>query len=181
MNDRFDEITLTLENDANFYRAYLSFRSVLSRGETVKSYTAHLLSFKPTGALHGDLIEYFDERYAEELQAEHGEAIERQIRVATWSESAKAYMPPREQFLKQFETTPEPIMPTKFFEAKKFLNGVDVATLSEDAIYSTIAAKEAGIKKLEQIENKPKSLLKKIEDARGDIKALVDYLDSKAA
>ena len=41
----FDEITLTLENDANFYRAYLAFETARSRGQTIRSYSQFLFKY----------------------------------------------------------------------------------------------------------------------------------------
>jgi len=80
-------------------------------------------------------------------------------------------------------TKKEPIMnKTAIIEVttKTLVNGTDVKELDDSAIYDLIAQQEAEIKRLEAIENKPKKLVAEIEKRRAGIKALVDYLDSKA-
>lgn len=80
-------------------------------------------------------------------------------------------------------TEKEPIMnKTAIIEVttKTLVNGTDVKELDDSAIYDLIAQQEAEIKRLEAIENKPKKLVAEIEKRRAGIKALVDYLDSKA-
>lgn len=64
-------------------------------------------------------------------------------------------------------------------ETKTYVNGTDVATLSDSEIYSLIAAQEAQVEELEKIKTKPKKLVNEIEKRKAGIQALVDYLDSK--
>lgn len=64
-------------------------------------------------------------------------------------------------------------------ETKTYVNGTDVATLSDSEIYSLIAAQEAQVEELEKIKTKPKKLVAEIEKRKAGIQALVDYLDSK--
>lgn len=64
-------------------------------------------------------------------------------------------------------------------ETKTYVNGTDVATLSDSEIYSLIAAQEAQVEELEKINTKPKKLVAEIEKRKAGIQALVDYLDSK--
>lgn len=64
-------------------------------------------------------------------------------------------------------------------ETKHFLNGRDIATLSDDELFQAIAAVEKNIKTLEEIENKPKRLVAKIEELRSGLKTLIEYLDSE--
>lgn len=66
-----------------------------------------------------------------------------------------------------------------FFEVKQFVNGKDIATMSNHEIYNAIQSMETYIKNLETIENKPKALVKELEEARAEIKALVEFMDSK--
>lgn len=86
--------------------------------------------------------------------------------------------------LDQPQPTKETIMTTASIieiTTKTLINGIDIATMGDSAIYSTIANQEAEIKKLEAIENKPKRLVAEIEKRKAGIKALVDFLDSKEA
>jgi len=62
---------------------------------------------------------------------------------------------------------------------KTLVNGVDIATLSDAAVYDMIAAQEGVITYLEGIKTKPKMLLAEIEKRQAGIGALVAYLDSK--
>lgn len=63
---------------------------------------------------------------------------------------------------------------------KTLINGIDIATMADSVIYSTIANQEAEIEKLEKIKNKPKRLVAEIEKRQAGIKALVDHLDGKS-
>jgi hypothetical protein len=65
------------------------------------------------------------------------------------------------------------------FKQQFLLNGVDVSTLDNSAIYQAIAAEEARIAKLKEISNQPKSLKAEIETAEAQLKALVTHLDAK--
>lgn len=62
---------------------------------------------------------------------------------------------------------------------KTLVNGVDIATLADSAIYDLIAKQEAAVADLEKIDNKPKKLVNEIAKRKAGIQALVDYLDSK--
>lgn len=64
---------------------------------------------------------------------------------------------------------------------KTFINGEDVANMSDSQVYDLIAQQEKDIEKLESIKHKPKKLVKEIEDRKAGIAALVAYLDSKEA
>lgn len=59
------------------------------------------------------------------------------------------------------------------------LNGKDITTMKDGEIYSLIASEEAAIAKLENIQTKPKRLVKEIERRRAGITTLVVYLDQK--
>ena len=69
--------------------------------------------------------------------------------------------------------------PTIEITTKTLINGQDISAMSDSVIYSTIAAQEAEIEKLEKIKNKPKRLVAEIEKRQAGIKALVDFLDGK--
>lgn len=79
--------------------------------------------------------------------------------------------------LTQKETTMSKIIDIK---TKTFVNGNDVATLTNAQVFDLIAEQEAAIKKLEGIEAKPKLLVKEIEERKAGIAALVAHLDAKA-
>lgn len=64
-------------------------------------------------------------------------------------------------------------------ETKTFVNGVDISTMEDSAIYQLIATQEAEIEKLDKIKNKPKKLKDEITKRQDGITALVAYLDSK--
>lgn len=65
-------------------------------------------------------------------------------------------------------------------ETKTFVNGVDISTMEDAAIYQLIATQEAEIEELDKIKNKPKKLKEEIAKRQEGITALVSYLDSKA-
>lgn len=62
---------------------------------------------------------------------------------------------------------------------KVFIRGVDASTLTNETIFSHIAGVEAEIKKLDQIETKPKTLQKQIEDMRASVQELADFVDER--
>jgi hypothetical protein len=176
MTPTFEDITLTLENDQKFYKKYVYCMQPESRESLigctcVVKFGAHQAPALPMARL----LEYFDNRW-------HGELSARGCVFAKTPEKPLGGRVPTVHHIgtASANTTKEIVMPPKFFEEKKFLNGVDIATMSDDLIYTHIAAKEAAIKQQELIEHKPKSLLKKIEDGRNEIKSLIEYLDSKA-
>lgn len=65
-------------------------------------------------------------------------------------------------------------------ETKIFIFGVDASTMSDDQIVDRIFDIEGQIETLESMKNKPKKLTAKIEAMKADIKALVEYVDSRA-
>lgn len=70
-------------------------------------------------------------------------------------------------------------MTTKFFETKHFLNAQDISQMSDEQIYAAISKKEADIAKLEAINTKPKRLIAQIEEAKGELAALIAHLDKE--
>jgi hypothetical protein len=126
------------------------------------------------------LVAYFDNRYQDQMK--HAAQTSPENSHPQWCPSAKAYIPTPEQFQQQLNKAQEKSMSTiAFFQNKQFINGQDIATLSKPQIYQAIANKEAELAKLSQIENKPKSLVKEIDQGKADIKALVAFLDAKEA
>ena len=87
--------------------------------------------------------------------------------------------------VKKPEPQPAPQEPTMNanpieISTKTFVNGQDIANMSDAAIYDLIASEEAKIKELQKIENKPKKLLAEVNRRSTGIVDLVAYLDSKA-
>ena len=64
---------------------------------------------------------------------------------------------------------------------KHYINGTDIASLSNSQIYNLITQQEAAIKDLEAIANKPNSLTKEIADRKASIQTLVDFLNDRDA
>jgi hypothetical protein len=90
-------------------------------------------------------------------------------KLSSWAANAFTSPPPQE-----FKP-----MSKLVFKQQFLLNGVDVSTLDNSAIYQAIAAEEARIAKLKEISNQPKSLKAEIETAEAQLKALVTHLDAK--
>lgn len=65
-------------------------------------------------------------------------------------------------------------------ETRAFVNGVDVATLSNNSIFELIAQQEKAIEKLNEIKAKPKKLTDEIVKRQAGIAALVAHLDKAA-
>jgi hypothetical protein len=60
-----------------------------------------------------------------------------------------------------------------------FVNGEDIVSWDDSKLYNLIASQEAEIKKLEQIEAKPKRLQDEIAKRKAGIAALVAALDAR--
>jgi hypothetical protein len=65
-------------------------------------------------------------------------------------------------------------------ETRTFVNGEDVAKMSDSQVYDLIAAQEAAIEKLNEIKAKPKKLVDEIAKRQAGIAALVAHLDKAA-
>lgn len=57
--------------------------------------------------------------------------------------------------------------------------GSNAASLDDDTLFDQVTRVEAEIAKLGKCENKPKKLVAKIEEMKSQLKALVDYIDSR--
>jgi hypothetical protein len=64
-------------------------------------------------------------------------------------------------------------------EIKTFIDNQDASRLSDDEIFSKIAALELQINQLSAISRKPKKLDEKIQKLQQDIEALVEYVDNR--
>jgi len=62
---------------------------------------------------------------------------------------------------------------------KTLLNGKDIAELTNEQLFESIAQAEAEIAKLEAIKTKPNALLAKIGELHEGINALVAHMDAK--
>ena len=65
-------------------------------------------------------------------------------------------------------------------ETKIFIFGTDASTMSDDQIVDRIFDIERQIETLQSVKNKPKKLVAKLNAMQDDIKALVEYVDSRA-
>lgn len=199
------DAALTLENDGEFYKAYVTQRPAeysKDRRNRINSALGRLKIYGSDVKDREALRRYLDEawnlppaRHATDSETNTGPVVE------FWKEEVR--YPPMQQILSinhntvpaeqiptpldqpQPETTKETIMTTTTnaieITTKTLINGQDIKGLTDSQIYSLIADQEAEIKKLEAIENKPKRLVNEIEKRKAGIKALVDYLDSKEA
>lgn len=193
------EAAITLENDAEFHRAYTASAArpcadarsiILSHGKR--------LGLSETVAIKSSreqLRRYFDNTYnLPNTRTETvGNCLEHIPTIEFWKdevregrEIAKAYDPattPKGPIMNKTDIIKEITMnKTAIIKitTKTLVNGTDVKELDDSTIYNLIADQEAEIKRLEAIENKPKKLVAEIGERRAGIKALVDYLDSKA-
>ena len=66
---------------------------------------------------------------------------------------------------------------TQFFKKKAFLKGVNIESLTNDAIFQAIAEKEAEVKALKAIKNKPNILKKEIKDRLNELAELLIFMD----
>jgi len=79
-------------------------------------------------------------------------------------------------------TQPQPTQETTIManiETKTFIDNQDASRLSDDEIFSKIAALETQINNLSAISNRPKKLDAKIAQLKRDIQSLVDYVDNR--
>ena len=82
----------------------------------------------------------------------------------------------------QTQTLTQPTQETTIManiETKTFIDNQDASRLSDDEIFSKIAALEAQINNLSAISNRPKKLDAKIAQLKRDIQSLVDYVDNR--
>lgn len=68
---------------------------------------------------------------------------------------------------------------TKLIETRVFIKGVDASTMSDDAIFQAIAEAELEIDRLEQINNKPEKLGRKITKLYKAIAKVKAYVDNR--
>lgn len=83
--------------------------------------------------------------------------------------------------IKQPEHQPEPetIMAEANIKTIILIQGVDAAHKTDDDIFKLIAKLEQEAASLNNITNKPKKLLAKIEEIKSDISKLVEFVDSR--
>lgn len=74
-----------------------------------------------------------------------------------------------------------PMSSTNFIQTKTFVNGVDISTMSDEAVYGLIGSMEKQIKSYDELGAKPASLVKKIETIKANIAALVKLVDERDA
>lgn len=91
-----------------------------------------------------------------------------------------AGLPPILDAQPQTETQPvkETTM-TRLFDTQHLLNGNDITKASDADIFKAIAKAEAEIAQLESIKTKPKRLINRINELKGDLEALVKFIDDQ--
>ena len=73
--------------------------------------------------------------------------------------------------------TPSGLTPVKFIEEVTLLNGMDIRKYSKNALYILIAQEEQRVMALEQIQHKPQTLKKDIEEIYNNLQKLINWLD----
>lgn len=189
------DLAVTLENEQAFYNDYRAENPDCARARrNCIQYHAKKLVMKPGNSHDREhLRRYFDEQY--DMPEATVDTFPDLPLLAFWLDRVKYPVPdkaPPQEFGEVIidsavsqPTTPtyQEILMNKTdiikIETKTYVNGTDVATLSDSEIYSLIAAQEAQVEELEKIKTKPKKLVNEIEKRKAGIQALVDYLDSK--
>ena len=64
-------------------------------------------------------------------------------------------------------------------ENKTFINGQDSKNISDDQIFDMIRGQEDAIKGLNQLDNKPQTLIDRVASMRKDVAALVAFVDQR--
>ena len=188
-------LAVTLENEQVFYNAYRAGDPDCARArrDCIK-YCANQLRENPgNGHDREHLRRYFDEQYS--MPEATVDTYPELPLLEFWLDRVKYPVPdkaPPQEFgeviIDSAVSQPTPLTVQEILmnktdiikiETKTYVNGTDVATLSDSEIYSLIAAQEAQVEELEKIKTKPKKLVAEIEKRKAGIQALVDYLDSK--
>jgi len=177
--DELENVALALENDGAFYAEYLSRRKLSNnrRRSTIQAFTTSLiLEDNNLSLIEREILRrYFDKRYDIMPTKEYSQTFRP-------TDPLPELFAPSDSHTKTFVSVP----PRKESYMLKIttitqLNGTNVDTLDDDAIYSAIYSTENKIKELETLQQRPKRLDKKIAELKASIAALVSYLDSKEA
>jgi hypothetical protein len=152
MRPGFQELTTTLENEAQFYKEYTAHDASyqVAHRQIIQRWAARLWSYPITPGEATKVRDYFDKRYS-------AEPVE-----ATTSTS---------------NTTKDNSVSTPYFEIKAFLNGDDIATILPAVLVQRIKEKEAKIAELKSLSTPVKVVTEEIARHEAELKALVDYLN----
>ena len=195
---QFEEATLTLENDRIFYDAFMKLYEFDKDACLVRLFiNENLLRLRlPTGkpSYREALRLYFEDRYdlptktSSTMRPYPGlfekapEPTTTEVATVATVQDSPATAPCSKQ------TQPQPFPEYKAMNTsiltlttKHYINGTNIASLSNSQIYNLIAQQEAAIKDLEAIANKPNSLTKEIADRKASIQTLVDFLNDRDA
>lgn len=183
-NNMIEDIQLTLENNGNFYREYLSICKLNWKPLEIFSEKRKLI-LRSIGRLTrytsnfiqdlNCLVVYFDNRYAEELGTKCVKLDLLQDLIMS-GDTIKGGIAGQTYHLPIKEITMNPSSPA--VEVKTFVRGVDIKTLKEDDLYNEIARLENQIKEYDAIEHKPKKLVDKIASLTKEIDQLIAAIDA---
>ena len=181
---QFEEATLTLENDRIFYDAFMKLYEFGSDDDaslvrfTIKSNLLRLRLPARRRGYRESLRLYFEDRYNLRTKpCNQTEPYPGLFKKASQPTTAKVATPTSTQSFPEHKAMTTILTLT----TKHYINGTDIASLSNSQIYNLIAQQEAAIKDLEAIANKPNSLTKEIADRKESIQTLVDFLNDRDA
>lgn len=198
---KLHEVAITLENDRAFYNVYIgrNKHSGMRRDDIARA-CRRLNLDTPHGAFYEQLRRYFDSTWDVETEtADDTASYAKDPTIEFWLDRVRYPEQPRVEksmanavFSTATSTvspvcnpTPKEIPVSKpqviKVESIVFINGAPAKDFTKADVFNLIAAQEASVADLEKIKNKPKALVKEIEERNAGIQALVDYLDSKEA
>lgn len=185
------DVALTLESDRRFYDDYHASRSpdhAGTRRDTIAGACRRLNITTPHGRFYEQLRRCFDDTWKLDPcdQSNDTASYARDPTIEFWLDRVRYPVQPRvEKSVLAPTPTPKEIPVSKpqviKVESIVFINGVEAKGFPKADLFDLIAKQEAAVADLEKIKNKPKALVKEIEERNAGIQALVDYLDSKEA
>lgn len=89
-----------------------------------------------------------------------------------------AYQDNATKYAKELTTKKETKVMRIEITKKTFINGTDITTMTDDALFAKLAQAEAEVKELEAIEAKPKKLVARIKEVKQSIADLVKLMDA---
>lgn len=187
-----DDVVVTLENDGELYRWFMLHGKTAWMSTIFEKFNK---SYQVTRQLRGGqeqqyLVDYFKWRWLQiGEQPTYPRLTSKAVRVKPFKydveipteTTARANGDAKvSSLIDQINQTLKEIPVSKLsFKQQFLLNGTDVSAMPASSVYAAIKAEEDRIADLEKLQNKPKRLVKEIEAAKAEIKALVDFLDSK--
>lgn len=197
--DDIDNAVLVLENDSEFYRSFLAIYDMTDRdaSDARNLIQRHLRRLKlPEGCIadREAMRFYFEDRYNLETKytcvkaatfdlvgpkAKKADTQPTTVMVANVDNIDTLVAAVRSKLQTTFPEHKAMNTNILTLTTKHYINGTDIASLTNSQLYQMIAQQEASIKDLEAIANKPNSLTKEIADRKASIQTLVDFLNSR--